>query len=76
VSRIAASQSNEVTAWIHWFVGVVVQAQRDAGHQIRFVLRKSRFFQRFETELTERQLKVVRRTTVSNIGVTSGHRFG
>ena len=47
--------------WVRWFVGVVLSAQREAGEQVRFVLRKSRFFQRFETELNERQLKVVRR---------------
>lgn len=57
----AAQRSNEVTAWVQWFVGVVVRAQLDAGEQIRFVLRKSRFFQRFASELSERQLKVIRR---------------
>lgn len=57
----AAQGSNEVSDWVRWFVGVVLSAQREAGEQVRFVLRKSRFFQRFETELNERQLKVVRR---------------
>jgi Fic family protein len=57
----AASHGNEVTDWIDWFVGVVVHAQRDAGDQVLFVLRKAKFFQRFENELNERQLKIVRR---------------
>jgi Fic family protein len=57
----AASHGNEVTAWIDWFVGVVVHAQRDAGDQVRCVLRKAKFFQRFESELNERQLKIMRR---------------
>lgn len=57
----AAQRSNEVTAWVDWFVGVVVQAQLDAETQVRFILRKSRFLQRFKSELNERQLKVVRR---------------
>jgi Fic family protein len=57
----SASRSNEVSAWVRWFVGVVVDAQRDAEAQIRFVLRKSRFFGRFGNELNERQLKVIRR---------------
>jgi Fic family protein len=39
----------------------VVHAQRDAEDQVLFVLRKAKFFQRFETELNERQLKIVRR---------------
>lgn len=57
----AAQRSNEVTEWVGWFVGVVVKAQQDAEAQVRFVLQKSKFFQRFESELNERQLKVVRR---------------
>ncbi len=57
----AAQRSNEVTAWIQWFVGVVAHAQCEAGNQVRFVVRKSRFFQQFETQLNERQIKVVRR---------------
>jgi Fic family protein len=57
----SAQRGNEVTAWVNWFVGIVAEAQRDAGNQIRFVLRKSRFFQRFDGALNERQLKVVRR---------------
>jgi Fic family protein len=57
----SASLNNEVTEWVRWFVGVVVRAQIDAETQVRFVVQKSRFFQRFEKELNERQLKVVRR---------------
>jgi Fic family protein len=57
----SAQHGNEITPWVHWFVEVVVAAQRDAGVQVSFVLRKSKFFQRFENELNERQLKVVRR---------------
>ncbi len=57
----SAQQSNEITAWVQWFVGVVVEAQRDAETRIRFVLRKSKFFQRFDAELNDRQSKVIRR---------------
>ena len=57
----SAQRSNEVTAWIHWFTGVALQAQEDAETQIRFVLRKSRFYQNFTPKLNERQLKVIHR---------------
>ena len=57
----AAQRTNEVTAWVAWFVGAVGQAQREAEDQIRFVLRKARFFQRFQADLNERELKVLRR---------------
>ncbi len=57
----SAQHGNEITAWVHWFVEVVVAAQRDAGAQVSFVLRKSKFFQRFENKLNERHLKVLHR---------------
>jgi Fic family protein len=57
----AAQRSNQITPWLHWFIGMVLDAQRDAEAQIRFVLQKSKFFLRFESELNERQLKVMRR---------------
>jgi Fic family protein len=56
-----AQRSLQVTPWLHWFLDVILQAQRNAEDQIRFVLRKSKFFQRYEPELNPRQLKVIRR---------------
>ncbi len=56
-----AQRTNEATAWVRWFVGVVVEAQRDAESRVRFVLQKSKFFQRFDAVLNERQRKVIRR---------------
>ena len=52
---------NEITDWITWFTGTVLQAQLDAEFQILFVLKKSKFFQRFEGQLNTRQLKVIHR---------------
>ena len=57
----SAQRSNEVTPWVEWFVGVVRRAQKDAGKRVEFVLRKSKFFQRHQSGLNERQLKVIRR---------------
>lgn len=57
----AAQGGNEITGWIAWFVRTVLQAQLDAEAQIRFVLRKSKFLQRLEDQLNERQLKVLHR---------------
>lgn len=68
----AAQRGNEVTKWIHWFVGVVVKAQQDAEAQVRFVLQKSKFFQRYESGLNERQLKVIRRMFDSGPGGFTG----
>ena len=57
----SAQRSNEVTPWVEWFVRIVLDAQRDAGTRIRFIVRKSKFFGRFESDLNDRQKKVVRR---------------
>lgn len=56
-----ASKSNEITAWIHYFVNVVLKAQIEVEAQINFILKKTAFFDSFEKILNERQLKVVRR---------------
>jgi Fic family protein len=56
-----AQQSNEITAWIHYFVETVLQAQLEAEAQITFVLKQAKFFQRYAPQLNERQTKVVRR---------------
>ena len=55
----AASKSNELTAWIHYFINVVLSAQIETEIQINFILKKSVFFDAFKDILNERQLKVV-----------------
>ena len=57
----AASRSNEITAWIHYFVNIVLKAQIEVETQINFILKKSAFFDAFKDVLNERQLKVVQR---------------
>lgn len=56
-----ASRSNEITAWIEYFVNVVLKAQIEVEAQINFILKKSVFFSTFKDVLNERQLKVVQR---------------
>ncbi|HEX4045523.1 MAG TPA: Fic family protein [Gammaproteobacteria bacterium] len=56
-----ASKSNELTAWIAYFVSVVLTAQIEMETEINFIIKKSIFFDKFEAVLNERQLKVVRR---------------
>jgi Fic family protein len=56
-----AQRSNEITAWIAWFLDMVIAAQTDAEQQIEFALRKAKFFDKFRNQLSERQFKVIRR---------------
>jgi len=57
----AAQQSNEITSWISYFIGVTLEAQCSAEDQIDFALKKTKFFDRFKNQLNGRQLKVIRR---------------
>jgi Fic family protein len=57
----SAQRSNEITAWIDYFVRTVLDAQTDAEAQIDFVLKKTKFFDRHAGELDERQIKAIRR---------------
>jgi len=56
-----AQRGNDATAWLDWFLDTVLEAQRDAEAQIRFVLQKSKFFHRYESQLNDRQRKVIAR---------------
>lgn len=57
----AAQRSNEITAWINYFVKTVLDAQIDAEQEIEFTLKKAKFFDQHKDELNERQQKVIRR---------------
>ncbi len=57
----SASKSNEITAWVYYFVNIVLAAQTAVEAQINFILRKAVFFTKYENLLNERQLKVVKR---------------
>jgi len=57
----AGQQSNEISAWMTYFVNMVLEAQIQAEEQIEFTLRKTQFFDRFAAQLNERQVRVLRR---------------
>ena len=56
-----AQQSNKITPWIEYFANITLQSQTRAEENIDFVLKKTKFFDRFKGQLNERQLKVIRR---------------
>lgn len=56
-----ASFTNEITAWLDYFVKTILKAQISVEAQINFVLKKSEFFDTFKNKLNERQLKAVKR---------------
>ncbi len=56
-----AQRSNEITAWIEYFIKTTLDAQIQAEEQIDFTLRKVKFFDSFKGLLNERQLIVIKR---------------
>ncbi|WP_432710301.1 Fic family protein, partial [Pedobacter sp.] len=57
----AAQQSMEITAWLKYFLSVIIAAQQDTEDQVDFVLKKTMFFDRYREQFSERQLKVIKR---------------
>ena len=56
-----AQTSVDVTTWVSWFVKMTIDAQRTTYALVDFSLKKTRFFDRYASELNDRQLLVVRR---------------
>jgi Fic family protein len=56
-----AQRSNEITAWINYFVATVAEAQTTAQNLIDSTLKKTKFFDRFKDLLNERQLKAIKK---------------
>lgn len=54
-------RSNEITAWINYFVKTTLEAQEDAEQLINFSVKKAKFFDKFQDKLNVRQLKTVKR---------------
>lgn len=54
-----AQHSNEITAWIRYFVDLIRRAQVMAEELVDFTLHKVRYFEVYKTQLNERQQKVL-----------------
>jgi len=53
--------SLDITEWLIWFTGLVLDSQRQAKEQIAYVLSKARFWDIHGDKLNERQAKVLSR---------------
>lgn len=67
-----AQRSNEITAWIDYFIETVLKAQEDTEKLVRFSLMKTKFFDRFKDQLNERQIKVIHRMLQEGPGGFAG----
>lgn len=56
-----SSRSNEITGWLVYFAGILLDAQVRAQSMVDFILEKARFFDRYHAQFNERQGKVIAR---------------
>lgn len=56
-----AQRTNDLTAWIHYFAQTIVKAQQDFIETISFIIRKTAFFDKYQSHLNEAQRKVINR---------------
>jgi len=57
----AANKGNEVTAWLTWFAGIIIEAQRRTTTQVEFLIEKTRLLDRLRGQLNARQEKALQR---------------
>lgn len=54
-------KENEITAWLIYFLQVIVDSQKNAEILIDFTLKKAQFFDAYRDKLNDRQLKAINR---------------
>jgi Fic family protein len=57
----AANKKNEVTAWLSWFAGIAIEAQRRTTAHVEFLIEKTRMLDRLRGQLNSRQEKTLLR---------------
>lgn len=56
-----AQRTNDLTDWIHYFSETILKAQQDFISTINFMLKKTTFFDKYQSQLNEAQMKVINR---------------
>lgn len=54
-----AQRTNELTEWITYFTDIILKAQQVFIETIDFTLKKTKFFERYQSQLNEAQAKVL-----------------
>jgi Fic family protein len=57
----AANKGLEITRWLAWFAGIVLEAQRRTTAQVEFLIQKTRLLDDMRGKLNERQMRVLTR---------------
>jgi Fic family protein len=57
----AANKSNEITAWLSWFAGIVLEAQKRTEAHVEFLIDKTKLLDRMRGQWNDRQEKALLR---------------
>ena len=57
----AASRTNQITAWLAWFAGIAIEAQRNSIVRIEFLVNATKLLARLRRRLNDRQEKALLR---------------
>jgi Fic family protein len=57
----AANKKNEITAWLAWFAGTAIEAQRRTTALVEFLIDKAKLLDRLRGQLNQRQQKALLR---------------
>jgi len=57
----SANKRNEISDWLAWFAGIVLEAQHRTHAQVEFLIAKTKLLDRLRGDLNERQEKVLLR---------------
>lgn len=75
----AASQTNQIDAWLGWFAVIVLEAQEQTIESIRFLIEKTRLLDRLRGRINDRQEKALSRMMAEGpnglVGGLSAHNY-
>ena len=78
--KLSSQGTLDITKWLVWFTTLILDSQRQAIEQIEFVLSKARFWDKHNSQLNDRQSKVIARMLREGpdnfIGGMSANKYG
>ena len=58
-----AQKTQEVSNWLHYFFNILIEAQKEVKQTVLYVIEKALYFDRFKSQLNERQIKAIQKMT-------------
>jgi len=56
-----SNKHNDITVWLEYFLPLLLDAQQESIERVRFVIRKSQFYEKHGHHMSERQKKAIER---------------